>query len=150
MANNDSSNSGTGASAPANGANDYQRTKEYLEDAASHVTERDIDRLNTTMPNKLKQLDMSELNDGMQWIGTLIERGTTLFEMIRNKEFNITGRSKTLIAAGLIYLVLPFDLAPDFIPGIGYLDDALVLSTLWKIVQSEVDRYMAYRQAVGE
>ena len=51
----------------------------------------------------------------------------------------------TSIAAGLIYLVLPLDLVPDFIPGIGYIDDALVLSTLWKILESQIDSYMAFR-----
>jgi uncharacterized membrane protein YkvA (DUF1232 family) len=70
--------------------------------------------------------------------------------MLRDRGFSMNGKSRTLIAAGLIYLVLPFDIAPDFIPGLGYIDDAFVLSTLWKIIESEIDRYLAYRAGIGK
>lgn len=41
-------------------------------------------------------------------------------------------RSAKLVAAGTVaYLALPIDLVPDVIPGIGYLDDVLVVA--WAI-----------------
>jgi uncharacterized membrane protein YkvA (DUF1232 family) len=132
------------------GNREEEQIKEYLTDAAGRVTERDIEELNTTVPNKLKRIDMSGLNDGLQWVQSLVDKASTLFDMMRDRGFTMGGKSRTLIAAGLIYLVLPFDLAPDFIPGLGFIDDAFVLSTLWKIIESEVDRYQAYRRGLGE
>jgi uncharacterized membrane protein YkvA (DUF1232 family) len=38
--------------------------------------------------------------------------------------------SKFLLAGGIAYLAFPFDLIPDFIPVIGYLDDAVVVAAL--------------------
>lgn len=38
--------------------------------------------------------------------------------------------SKGLMLAALAYFVLPTDLIPDFIPGLGFTDDAAVLATL--------------------
>jgi uncharacterized membrane protein YkvA (DUF1232 family) len=35
--------------------------------------------------------------------------------------------------AGLIYLLSPIDLIPDFIPVVGYLDDMVILSLLVKL-----------------
>ncbi|NPA37399.1 MAG: DUF1232 domain-containing protein [Chlorobi bacterium] len=35
-----------------------------------------------------------------------------------------------LMLAGIIYFILPVDFAPDFIPGIGYIDDAFVISVI--------------------
>jgi uncharacterized membrane protein YkvA (DUF1232 family) len=145
MTNNGNMNGGNGTMNQNGGGG--SRAEEYLEEAARHVTERDINRLKRTVPEKLKKLDMSDLNESLEWVKSLVGQAGTLFEMIRDKEFRLNGKSKTLIAAGLIYLVLPVDMVPDFIPGLGYLDDALILSTLWKIVQSEVERYQLFRSS---
>ena len=34
------------------------------------------------------------------------------------------------------------NLTPDFIPGIGLVDDAVVLGMVWKMVQEEVEKFM--------
>jgi uncharacterized membrane protein YkvA (DUF1232 family) len=141
MANN---GNGSRAKAGANGR-EFDTTREWLEEKAARIDQKDIDALDTSVPKKLKSRQMQELKEGLGWVQELVGRAQTLFDMIRDREFRISGKSKTLIAAGLIYLVLPTDFVPDFIPGLGYIDDALVLSTLWKIVESQIESYMAFR-----
>ena len=34
-----------------------------------------------------------------------------------------------MIAAALFYFINPFDIIPDYTPGIGYIDDLIVLKT---------------------
>ena len=54
---------------------------------------------------------------------------------------------KTIVAiiAAIAYFVAPIDLIPDGIPGIGYLDDAMVVAYCLKLVQSDLDAYKAWR-----
>jgi uncharacterized membrane protein YkvA (DUF1232 family) len=48
-----------------------------------------------------------------------------------------------LIIGALVYFVLPTDLTPDFIPGIGYIDDLAVIMGVLKRLAHEVNRYRA-------
>lgn len=43
----------------------------------------------------------------------------------------------TLVGA-IAYFVLPFDMAPDFLPVLGFTDDAAVLMTALKVVASHI------------
>ncbi len=48
--------------------------------------------------------------------------------------------AKIALAAAAVYLLSPFDLIPDFIPLVGYLDDALLAAVLVDGVLNYVDR----------
>jgi len=120
--------------------------KSRLFQDAEKVTERDVEELGASVPEKLSSADLRELRSTTQWIGTMLDRAGTLFEMIREPGFVISGKTKALVAAALLYFVLPTDIVPDFIPGIGYIDDALILTTLWNVVRGEIDLYLDYRQ----
>jgi uncharacterized membrane protein YkvA (DUF1232 family) len=49
-------------------------------------------------------------------------------------------RKKLILAALIPYLVLPFDLVPDFIPIAGYLDDAVIVALVLRHVLRGSDR----------
>tara|TARA_R110000850_G_scaffold182360_1_gene307772 strand:+ start:24384 stop:24797 length:414 start_codon:yes stop_codon:yes gene_type:complete len=50
------------------------------------------------------------------------------------------------IGAALLYVISPIDLIPDFIPFIGYLDDATVLAFCLKLVHKEILVYKAWKE----
>jgi uncharacterized membrane protein YkvA (DUF1232 family) len=52
--------------------------------------------------------------------------------------------SKTLVIAGLLYFISPIDLLPDYIPVLGYIDDAFVISLVMNAVATEIERYGEY------
>ena len=50
------------------------------------------------------------------------------------------------IAGTLLYVFLPVDVIPDFIPFIGYLDDATMLGLCLRMVKSDLDKYKAWKE----
>lgn len=56
---------------------------------------------------------------------------------------------KTLSAAivGLLYVLNPIDIIPDFIPIIGHIDDALVLTFCLKLVEKDLQKYQTWKKS---
>jgi uncharacterized membrane protein YkvA (DUF1232 family) len=52
-----------------------------------------------------------------------------------------------IIIAAIIYFVSPFDVIPDWIPVLGHIDDAFVVSLALKSVRADLDTYMAWETA---
>jgi len=46
---------------------------------------------------------------------------------------------------GLIYLVNPLDLIPEALPGIGVIDDALMLGVFFAFLSRDVRKYLTWR-----
>ncbi len=46
----------------------------------------------------------------------------------------------------LTYVIFPFDLLPDFIPFIGWIDDGVLLFLLLQQLKRETVRYRQYRE----
>lgn len=51
------------------------------------------------------------------------------------------------IVGALIYFLSPIDLVPDFIPGVGYIDDVAVFGIAFKLVHDDVAEYKNWKSA---
>ena len=56
---------------------------------------------------------------------------------------------KTISAGvvGLLYTLNPVDIIPDFIPFIGHIDDALVLTFCLKLIEKDLQKYQTWKQS---
>ena len=50
-----------------------------------------------------------------------------------------------MMTAALLYFINPNDVVPDYVPGVGYLDDAAVITYVLKSVKDDVDEYKTWR-----
>jgi uncharacterized membrane protein YkvA (DUF1232 family) len=60
---------------------------------------------------------------------------------------DIPWKTLLLIGAAVIYFVNPLDLIPDWIPGLGLTDDLGILMMVYKSVQTEVDKFLAWEKS---
>ena len=59
----------------------------------------------------------------------------------------ISTRALVTIVAGLLYFVSPIDAIPDWLLGVGFLDDIAVLGWVLKTVADELARFKAWRDS---
>ena len=57
----------------------------------------------------------------------------------------VSTKTMLSVVAGLMYFLSPFDAVPDWIPGIGMLDDIAVLAWVMKSLESELNAFRAWR-----
>ena len=74
----------------------------------------------------------------------MIERIHTLEQliaMLRDDDWRLEGADRTRILDAIAYFVDPDDLIPDRIPGIGFLDDAIMVELVASELTHEIEAY---------
>lgn len=113
-----------------------------LFERAKRITTNDEKTAESNTPKKMgKVMDSSSKN--LPFVRDMIAKIRLLYAMMRDKNFNLQWKNKTLVIAGLLYFISPIDLIPDFIPLVGYIDDAFVISLVLNSLAAEIERYQA-------
>ena len=60
---------------------------------------------------------------------------------------DIPYKTISAVVFGLVYIINPLDIVPDFIPAIGHIDDALIIAFCLKLVEKDLHKYQAWKQA---
>lgn len=68
-----------------------------------------------------------------------------LNNMRLDAKFSMSPMAKLMILLCLVYFLSPLDVAPDFIPAIGYADDLFVAGLTFRAYSHYVDRYLESR-----
>jgi len=113
---------------------DSFKDKEYSEDDIQKVfdNEREI----------MRKMDNSSLKE-------FIEDVKLFFCMLKDfftKEYtDVPVGTIVAIVCALLYVLSPIDLIPDFLPVIGYLDDAGVVTLCVKSVKVDLEKYKEFK-----
>jgi len=82
-----------------------------------------------------------EKNEGRSWYRDFM----LLYQMFKDKAYTLDTKTKLTIAGALAYVILPVDIIPDFLPIVGWLDDAFVLGFTINSLSEEIQRYKAFK-----
>lgn len=104
-------------------------------------------------PDRLKQLtrDATAKAHSLGRQGPLRDVWTSLmafFRLIRafaaGEYRQVPWQSLTLIVAAVLYVLLPIDVIPDFIVGVGYIDDVAVIAWVMNAVRTDIDAFLKW------
>ncbi|MDO5018381.1 MAG: YkvA family protein [Lagierella massiliensis] len=71
-------------------------------------------------------------------------------DFLKGKYKKVSKTSLLLIIGSFIYLLNPMDVVPDFILGLGFLDDLAVFTYLIKKIRKELDKYNDWKNISNE
>jgi uncharacterized membrane protein YkvA (DUF1232 family) len=126
-----------------------QALEDELFDRAKRVTPQDAERAVNDIPTKLASVVQS-VNQKTPSVKRMIENVQLLYEMLRDKTFAVSWSAKAIVVAAIMYFVSPVDFLPDFIPILGYIDDAFVISAALNAISTEIDRYRTHKSSFAE
>ena len=121
---------------------DVKKTLDQFSKQAEE-TVRDPDKLGLLLHNIESKLStVPKIGEKLASIPVFV----SLLRSYQRKEYTeIPYKSLIAIAGALIYFLAPVDLIPDFIPVVGYVDDAAVLAFVLTQVKKDVDAYKQWR-----
>jgi uncharacterized membrane protein YkvA (DUF1232 family) len=75
-----------------------------------------------------------------------IELLEDLVAMVRDKDWVLPGSVRPRVLTALAYFLDPLDLIPDHVPGLGFLDDAIMIELMAQELRHEVEGYQDFRR----
>ncbi|SFE22096.1 MULTISPECIES: YkvA family protein [unclassified Fictibacillus] len=97
--------------------------------------------------NAEKKTESAQNNSSLRELTSQVKALIRLVKHYRDGSYrHVSKKSMMLIVAALLYFVSPIDAVPDFLVGIGLLDDAAVLAFLYKTIKKEIDHYMEWEE----
>ena len=79
-----------------------------------------------------------------EYVQDRIGRLALLVQMLEDQRWRLTGPDRARVLNVLAYFVDPDDLIPDRIPGLGYLDDAIMVELVLQELRHEIDAYQKF------
>jgi uncharacterized membrane protein YkvA (DUF1232 family) len=89
----------------------------------------------------LAEIDALEMPD---FVRERIDKLRLLLDMIRDKAWNVAGEDRVRIVNAIAYVVDPEDMIPDHIPGIGLLDDAVMIELVCQDLRHDIEAYQDF------
>ena len=119
-----------------------EEAEKVLKENASKITEKDIEevlRRQEEIERKLKG-PLSRFFEDVKDFFSLLK------DFFSGEYREVPWFTVAAITAALLYVLNPVDLIPDFIPIIGQVDDALVVSICLYLVEEDLEKYREWKR----
>lgn len=123
-----------------------KESEEQAEEYAKHPGR--LGSLINNAKEKLKNLDDSRHN-----LKNIVRYVTVFVRMLKDyasgRYPRLPWKSLLTIIGSILYFINPLDIIPDFIPGIGLIDDLTLLAWVYKNIERDVENYLDWEEAIA-
>lgn len=114
---------------------------EKSKDKAKEILENK-DKLDELVKKSTLKIKESPLMDGLNEVPTLVD----MIKAYANGEYReIPFGSIIAIIIAVAYWVSPVDIIPDYVPGVGYIDDAAVVIFCLNFIKTDFDNFKKWK-----
>ena len=110
-----------------------------------------IDSIKIILGKEDKLKDQLEKEKGLEsYAKDLLLLMSLVKDYYKGNYRNIPYKTISAAVVGLLYVINPIDIIPDFIPFIGHIDDVLVLRFCLKLVEKDLAKYKSWKDKQTE
>jgi len=113
----------------------FRRMMAEVRESAKDTDEAEI----VEAARKLRQ--QVALDEVPEFVSIRVAKLDGMIEMLDDAEWALSGSDRTRVVRALAYFAEPDDLIPDKIPGLGFLDDAIMVELVVEELRHELEAY---------
>jgi uncharacterized membrane protein YkvA (DUF1232 family) len=122
-----------------------ERARAIITKEAQHITPQDVEKV----INKSEEIRRQFESEGP--LGKFVKDCKLFLALVKDywhgKYKRIPYWTIAAIVVALLYVLNPLDLIPDFIPGLGQVDDAAVVAACLLLVRQDLHKYRRWKTA---
>jgi uncharacterized membrane protein YkvA (DUF1232 family) len=129
---------------------DLKYFRDLMRETKEEAAARDSAQIFESARKLLNDMRTADVPD---FVRERMEQLDLLFQMVEDKEWRLEGQDRARVVYAMAYLADPVDAIPDQIPGLGFLDDAIMVELVCQDLRHEIEAYSdfcAYRKSEGK
>ncbi len=111
------------------------KNKEYSEDILNDVFEKE-----EAINEKMNAEKLKAFADDVKIFFSMLK------DFFTKKYTDVPVGTIMSLAGTLLYIFLPIDIIPDFIPGIGFIDDAAMIALCIRMAKLDIEKYKSWKE----
>jgi uncharacterized membrane protein YkvA (DUF1232 family) len=123
---------------------DVSYFRKLFRNARRHVEEQDVDQVISAVQALIDRVRQTRKTP--HFVQESVQVLEDLIQMLRDPDYQLPRAPRTEVLAALSYFANPEDLIPDQVPGLGFLDDAIMIKILENEFKHELWGYRQFRR----